>query len=73
MHVRLQALVRMCAGSSFLAALPSMVQQIRQPTPAGLLRSMLNSALAFFLFSYQVLLLHIATASLPAKLNVLSD
>ena len=50
----MQALVKMCAGSSLVAALPSMVQQMRSPTPSGLLTCMTNCALAFFLFSYQV-------------------
>lgn len=61
LHACLQALVRMCAGSSLLAALPSMVQQIKHPTRTGLLLGMTNSALAFFLFSYQVLPLDCAT------------
>ena len=61
LHACLQALVRMCTGSSLLAALPSMVQQIKHPTRTGLLLSMTNSALAFFLFSYQVLPLDRAT------------
>jgi len=37
-----------------LAALPSMIHQILSPSPRGLLMGMANSALAFFLFSYQV-------------------
>ncbi len=50
----MQALVTMCAGASLLAALPSMIHQILSPSPRGLLMGMANSALAFFLFSYQV-------------------
>ncbi len=50
----MQALVTMCAGASLLAALPSMIHQILFPSPRGLLMGMANSALAFFLFSYQV-------------------
>ena len=48
-----QALVTMCAGASMVAALPSMIHQIMSPSPRGLLMGMANSALAFFLFSYQ--------------------
>ncbi len=50
----MQALVKMCAGASLAAALPSMVHQVVSPSPNGLLMGMANSALAFFLFSYQV-------------------
>jgi hypothetical protein len=49
-----QVLVRACAGLTLLAALPSMVQQIRQPSSDGLLLAMANSAFAFFMFAYQV-------------------
>jgi hypothetical protein len=43
-----------CAGITVLVALPSMVQQILQPSPRGLVLGMANSAFAFFMFSYQV-------------------
>jgi hypothetical protein len=43
-----------CAGLTVLVALPSMVQQMLQPSPRGLLLGMANSAFAFFMFSYQV-------------------
>ena len=46
----------MCAGVSLAAALPSMIHQIKYPSPRGLLLGMANSALAFYLFSYQVML-----------------
>ena len=49
----MQALVTMCAGASLVAALPSMIHQIMSPSARGLLMGMANSALAFFLFSYQ--------------------
>jgi alpha-1,3-glucosyltransferase len=48
------ALIPACAGITVLAALPSMAQQILQPSPRGLLLGMANSAFAFFMFSYQV-------------------
>jgi alpha-1,3-glucosyltransferase len=47
-------LMPVCAGITVLAALPSMVQQIREPSPRGLLLGMANSGLAFFMFSFQV-------------------
>ena len=50
----MQALVKMCAGASLAAALPSMIHQVLSPSPRGLLLGLANSALAFFLFSYQV-------------------
>jgi hypothetical protein len=49
----MQALVTMCAGASLVAALPSMIHQVMSPSARGLLMGMANSALAFFLFSYQ--------------------
>ena len=55
---QVQALVRMCAGASLAAALPSMLHQIRAPSPQGLLLGMANSSLSFFLFSYQVGAVH---------------
>jgi alpha-1,3-glucosyltransferase len=48
------ALMPACAGITVLAAIPSMVQQILQPSSRGLLLGMANSAFAFFMFSYQV-------------------
>ncbi|KAL0056130.1 hypothetical protein WJX82_008001 [Trebouxia sp. C0006] len=63
-----QALVTMCAGASLLAALPSMIHQILSPSPRGLLMGMANSALAFFLFSYQVHEKSILLALLPVTL-----
>lgn len=47
-------LMPVCAGITLLAALPSMVQQIRCPSPRGLLLGMANSGLAFFMFGFQV-------------------
>ncbi|KAL0040929.1 hypothetical protein WJX79_010386 [Trebouxia sp. C0005] len=63
-----QALVTMCAGASLVAALPSMIHQIMSPSPRGLLMGMANSALAFFLFSYQVHEKSILLALLPVTL-----
>lgn len=49
-------LMPVCGALTVLAALPSMVQQIRDPSPRGLLLGMANSGLAFFMFSFQVCL-----------------
>lgn len=65
----MQALVKMCTGASLVAALPSMAHQIISPSPGGLLMGMANSALAFFLFSYQVCLLHLAVLFIEANIH----
>ncbi|KAK9824694.1 hypothetical protein WJX72_012449 [[Myrmecia] bisecta] len=49
-----EALVRVCAVTTLVAASPAMLQQLRCPSPRGLLICMANSSLAFFLFAYQV-------------------
>lgn len=50
-----QALVRACTAATLAALTPSCMHQIRSPSRLGLLYCMLNSSLAFFLFSYQVM------------------
>ena len=50
-----QALVWLCMGSTLLAAMPVLVQEVRRPTARGLLVCMASSAFAFYLFSYQVM------------------
>lgn len=55
-------LMPVCAGITILAALPSMLQQMRDPSPRGLLLGMANSALAFFMFSFQVCMCMVADA-----------
>jgi alpha-1,3-glucosyltransferase len=47
-------LVKVCSVATVLAALPSMVQQMVRPSRAGLLYGMANSAMAFYMLSYQV-------------------
>lgn len=49
----LQAQVRLCTVCTLAACLPSMAHQILRPSPTGLLLGMANSALAFFIFSFQ--------------------
>ncbi|KAL0741995.1 hypothetical protein Bca4012_083508 [Brassica carinata] len=41
-------------AATILASLPSMVQQILSPSNEGFLYSLLNSSMAFYLFSFQV-------------------
>lgn len=48
------ALVRACAAATAAAFLPAAATQVARPTPRGFLLCMANSALAFFLFSFQV-------------------
>ncbi|KAL4435016.1 hypothetical protein ABPG77_003841 [Micractinium sp. CCAP 211/92] len=47
-------LVRLCGAATLAAAAPAMASQIARPTPRGFLLCLANSAMAFFLFSYQV-------------------
>lgn len=49
-----QAMVLICLSTTVMSVLPSMMHQICNPSHKGLLYSMANSALGFFLFSYQV-------------------
>jgi alpha-1,3-glucosyltransferase len=48
------SLVRLCAAATLAAALPAGVQQVRAPSRRGFLYALLNTSLAFYLFSYQV-------------------
>lgn len=47
-------LVQLCGGTTLVAAAPAMAAQVMRPTPRGFLLCLANSAMAFFLFSYQV-------------------
>lgn len=47
-------LVQLCSAATLAAAAPAMTAQIGRPSPRGLLLCLANSAMAFFLFSYQV-------------------
>lgn len=49
-------LVRLCAAATLAAVAPAMASQIARPTTRGFLLCLANSAMAFFLFSYQVCL-----------------
>lgn len=50
----MQALVRLCAACTLVSAAPALLQQVRRPSPKGLLMCMASSAFSFYLFSYQV-------------------
>lgn len=49
-----RTLVHACTAATLAALLPSCLHQILRPSRRGFLYCMLNSSLAFFLFSYQV-------------------
>mmetsp|Transcript_63296 Transcript_63296/g.200189 ORF Transcript_63296/g.200189 Transcript_63296/m.200189 type:complete len:521 (+) Transcript_63296:181-1743(+) len=61
-------LTKMCLGTTLSACLPSMVHQMVSPSRDGLLMGMLNSSLAFFLFSFQVHEKSLLLAVVPATL-----
>ncbi|GBG80956.1 hypothetical protein CBR_g31513 [Chara braunii] len=65
------ALARLCAITTILAVLPSMLQQILFPSKRGLVYAMLNSSLGFFFFSFQVHEKSILLPLLPASLLAL--
>lgn len=46
-------LVRACSCTTLLVFLPSVVSQVVRPSQRGMLLCMANSAMSFFLFSYQ--------------------
>lgn len=48
------ALVRACTLATLAALLPAALQQVLRPSPKGFLFCLLNSSMAFYLFSYQV-------------------
>lgn len=48
------ALVPAAAAATLAAALSAGVQQLRAPSPRGLLLCMANSGMAFYMFGYQV-------------------
>ena len=46
-------LFQLCTVATLLGLLPSMVLEVRHPSPRGLLLCMANSAMSFFMLSYQ--------------------
>ena len=59
------ALLRMCLLATVSTMLPAAVQQVAAPSRRGFLYCLLCSSLAFFLFSYQVRLVHPQLPVLP--------
>lgn len=53
-HMDRNTLFFLCAASTFVASLPSLFQQIQNPTKIGFLYSLANISLVFYLFSFQV-------------------
>lgn len=47
-------MVRLSAAATLAAAAPAMVQQVLRPSASGLPLAMANSAMAFYMFAYQV-------------------
>ncbi len=49
-----QVLFRFCTRATLAAFLPSMIAEIAKPSPTGFLLCLANTAMAFFMFSFQV-------------------
>ncbi|XP_043237532.1 probable dolichyl pyrophosphate Man9GlcNAc2 alpha-1,3-glucosyltransferase isoform X3 [Amphibalanus amphitrite] len=62
------AIASMCLSTTALFLLPTNLLLLADPTPHNLLLSLLNSALTFFLFSFQVHEKSILLAALPAAM-----
>ena len=58
----------LCAGVTLLAVAPAVCQQVARPSRRGFVLCMMNCALAFFLFSFQVHEKSILLPLLPATL-----
>jgi alpha-1,3-glucosyltransferase len=52
--VQPQILFRLCTGATVAAFFPSMIAEIARPSPTGFLLCLTNTAMAFFMFSFQV-------------------
>ncbi|XP_017121312.1 probable dolichyl pyrophosphate Man9GlcNAc2 alpha-1,3-glucosyltransferase [Drosophila elegans] len=65
-HLRNDQMALVCIGCTSIAALPTNVLLFRQRTKAGFLLALFNTALAFFLFSFQVHEKTILLAALPS-------
>ncbi|XP_010278445.1 PREDICTED: probable dolichyl pyrophosphate Man9GlcNAc2 alpha-1,3-glucosyltransferase isoform X2 [Nelumbo nucifera] len=68
-----QLLQLLSFNATILAALPSMVQQIRYPSNQGFLYALLNISFAFYLFSFQVHEKSILLPLLPASLLAVEE
>lgn len=49
-----KVLTKLCAIATIMASMPSLYMQVRQPSNATFLLSLVNCAMSFFMFSYQV-------------------
>lgn len=62
-----------CLVATLSTSLPSMIQQIRDPSNQGFLYGLVNSSFSFYLFSFQVHEKSILLPLLPASLLVLEE
>lgn len=69
----IQFLKKISLGATIVTFLPSMVQQIWAPSKQGFLYGLLNSSLAFYLFSYQVHEKSILLPLVPASLLAMEE
>jgi len=52
--VQPQVMFRLCTGATLAAFLPSMIAEIANPSPTGFVLCLANTAMSFFMFSFQV-------------------
>ncbi|KAK1265111.1 putative dolichyl pyrophosphate Man9GlcNAc2 alpha-1,3-glucosyltransferase [Acorus gramineus] len=69
----LHSLKLLSSGATILITLPSMVQQIKDPSDLGFLYALFNSSFSFYLFSFQVHEKSILLPLLPATLLALRE
>lgn len=63
-----QTLAMACLAATALASLPSNILLFLQPSKSGLVLSLINTSLAFFLFSFQVHEKSILLVAVPAAM-----
>ncbi|KAI4346869.1 hypothetical protein L6164_007732 [Bauhinia variegata] len=68
-----QSLKLLSFTATILTCLPSMIQQIKSPSPQGFLYGLLNSSFSFYLFSFQVHEKSILLPLLPASLLAVEE
>lgn len=68
-----QSLKLLSFSATLFTVLPSMAQQIRNPSKRGFLYALLNSSFSFYLFSFQVHEKSILLPLLPASLLALDE
>ncbi|KAH8410585.1 hypothetical protein KR009_005694 [Drosophila setifemur] len=67
-HLQNEQMALVCVGCTLIAALPSNIELFRKRNKLGFLLALFNTALAFFLFSFQVHEKTILLAALPSLL-----